>query len=240
MSDTKGFTSLADLTIVDRDGQKIYQWAIKNKPRAGQPKGPAVDPRAGTTLTVPYTGDVALTPGTYSVRFGLDREGEMKIWGVTPTDVRFRVDFRGFPTVMFGLREGIDPNPVVEGAYGRYVMADFEVNDPKSPYNGLQFRAFLNVEVADLTKTNRGLVTRSVVRKALGLGVDADLALEMGKMRDPNVKGSEWVKLNDLALKTVTGLSAKLDGTGKLVELADTDDVAALKAKLQAELAALV
>lgn len=230
MSENKSFYSLAHLTVIEKDGARQNHWQIYNPARAGQPKGPASDPRAGMTIVADYEGPVVLPPGDYQINARLNDDGTYKLWGVVPTELRCTVDFVG----LLPNREG---DLVTEGAYGRYVKAGWKIVD--GTFKGIEFNGFLNVEHNDLSKTNRGLVTRSFVRKALGLPASADLLAAVSALHIPEVPGSEWGKLHELGLANVKGMKAKIDDRARLVELNNDEEAAAKAAKLRAELAAL-
>lgn len=235
----KNFYSLSELTLAERDGQIQHHWKVVNKPQANRGKNYRPDERAGQTIVAQYTGPVTLTPGTYLVRFGTNDDGTIRVWGVTPTDIRCTVDFVGFPVVQRGLRDGVKADPVVIGAYGRYIIAEFQINDAESAFNGLTFSAFLNVDPDDLVKSSRGVITRSFLRSVFHLSSNGDILKEVSSRYNANIPGAEWCAVNDLGLMNGRGLKARLDGTGKLVELFGTVEADLKRQELLAQLAAL-
>lgn len=198
------FNSLAEVTVVEKDGQELYSCKIVNKPRVGQPKGPAADPRAGQEFLAQCDLPVKPVTGIWKVNFSHNNEtGVYEMRELTPTNVRAQVRFLGLPDVERMMGKGEKPVAVREPktpGKSRYIIAKIELDS--GPWKGLTATVFLNVEVQDLTTSSWGKLTRDFLRHGLGLPATANLVKHLSELRGiDGENGVEWVKVHEELLQ---------------------------------------
>jgi hypothetical protein len=235
MSRYEYFTSLANLSIVEKDGKTMFSWEIVDKPRAGTgPKAPKKDPRSGQTFLADVSVAVKPTAGLWKVNFSIDTEtGVYEARELTPTNVRAKIRLLGLPDVERALGKGEKPVALREpkiAEMGRYVISKIELDS--GPWAGLTATVFLNAEPIHLSTSTRGKLTRDFLRFGLNLPADADLVKELAQMRgiDGEV-GEEWVKVHEALLQhagKVQRGEAKpvrvfINGTGAVSEIYQED-----------------
>lgn len=228
------FNSLADLSVVEKDGKTLYSWTVINKPRAGEKNGPKADPRAGQSFVAEVNLPVKPTAGTWKVNFSINTEtGVYEARELTPTDVRAKIRFLGLPDVERALGKGEKPVALREpkvAEMGRYIIAKIELDS--GPWAGLTATCFLNAEPIHLSTSNKGKFTRDFLRYGLGLPATADIVKHLAELRGiDGENGVEWVKVHETLLqhgKRVQEGSAKsvrvlINGVGAVSEIYTED-----------------
>ena len=201
------FTSLAQLTVAQKDGVQVLSWTIVDKPRAGEKNGPKKDPRAGSSFTAAFNGGAVPTPGLWKVNFSINTDtGEYEARELTPTNVRAKIRFLGLPDVERALGKGETPVALREpkiAEMGRYVIAKIELS--RGPWAGLTATCFLNAEPIHLTTSNKGKFTRDFLRLGLGLSTSDSITAKLAEWRGlEGDMGVEWTKVHEELLAHAT------------------------------------